>query len=348
MKTNYNKDWLQGIKYENLTYLIQSDKLYGYREFCRILNIPICPSGSNSQIRQLNELSMICEYEKINHKYNFISLSTEDEIKLYNHRSVYITLIELCLLEKFLEFQEKETDNNFQHGILFFSLSTLMQWCGIVHDNFTIAKHSNIYSKRIICLKHEYNLDEFNHFLTISYNKLLKPLLRSALKTLDNRGSIVIHKGFKLFSVGSNGYITYRNILSSGSIGQQLEQIIAQVYTEFHIGKVQELFFMEQQVKNRFYHRCNEICQQTLGYSGFYDCYAISMNWNRMRHNIQVLQQELNKRIQTKFQTSTLLQDLNPQAKQQFILSMIDLDSLDDYKEDLLEYSQFKTVEGEQ
>lgn len=345
-KHTQHHNWLEGIDIDALLELIESPKTYGYREFCRLLNIAICPSGSNSQIKQLNELSMICEYEKIRRKYNFISLRTADEITLYNQKALYIPLIELCLAEKFIKLKDKQ-DNNFQNGILYFSLSTLIRWCGIANENFQVAHHGTYESKKIICLKHDFSWGEFNKFISVSYNKLLKPLLRSALRSLDNSGSIVIHKAFRLFNISANGYITYKNLLSSSWLGQQLEHIVAQVYTEFNIKQIQELFFMSATVKNQFYERCNTLCQNQLGYTGFYDCYAITVNWNRLRFNIAAIQEELNQRIQHKFQNTNLLKEITPESREKFILSMIDLDSPDDYNEDLLEYSQFKHEKGE-
>ena len=68
-KKSKKKNWLDGLNPEGFYKLINSDKLYGYREFCRILGIPIAPSGSNSQSRQLDMINIFTTTKTICSRY---------------------------------------------------------------------------------------------------------------------------------------------------------------------------------------------------------------------------------------------------------------------------------------
>lgn len=338
---------LEGLNWKALEELTQTDKHYGYREFCRLLNLKIMGSGSSSQLRQLNELSMICEYEKVNSKYHFIRMRSDDEIVLYKERSVFTPLIEYCLSEKFLQLKQSN-DVNFQDGILFFSMSTLLSWCGIVHDNYQFMRRGNnkFEKKTAICLKHGFNIKELSQFLTVSYDNILKPMIRTALKSMDNKSSIVIHKGFKIYSLAEDGYRTYKNVLATSEIGRQLEEIIADVYTEFEVKQIQELFFTSPERRNKIYARCNELCKERLDYDGFYNCYAIVINDARIQFNIESLRKELNQRVQNKILNSKFLDEMRSGSKEEFVATMIALDTKANFESDLEEYYRYKLTGG--
>lgn len=330
---------LDGLNMIALAELIESGKYYGYKEFCTNLGIKPLKSGSDSQIRQLNELDMICEYEKFKTKYKFIRLRNENEIILHKERSIFTPLIEFCLSEKFLE-AKNEDKQNYKDGLLYFSISQLLLWCGMVHENYNFIR--NNHEKEVICAKHEFEIEELLKFLNISYDNVLKPIIRNALKTMDNKKSIVIHKAFKVFTISDNGFKVFKNVLSTSDIGKQLENIVADVYTEFGIKKVQELFYTSYDYRKKIYDRCDEVCKQKLGYDGFYDCYAIIINENRLKHNLIDLQKELNIRTQKRLLTTKQLESIPKNSKERFIGSMIDLESKEDFKRDLEEFSKYK------
>lgn len=339
---------LEGMDWAALEKLTETDDLYGYREFCRLVGLKIQSSGSNMQVRQLNELSMLCEYEKVNSKYRFVRMREPDEIMLYKERSIFTPLIEYCLSEKFLQLRQDE-DFNFQDGVLFFSIGSLMSWCGIVHDNYQFMRRgADRFEKKIaICLKHGFDLGELTQFLSISYESILKPMIRTALKSMDNKKSIVIHKGFKLYTDHGGGRRTYKNLLASSETGQQLEKIVAQAYTEFGIKKVQELFFANQELRQEIYARCNSLCRKRLGHDGFYDCYAIVVNDYRTRFNMSALRHELNERVRHRMLESQHLRDIRHLSKERFVDTMVNLDSKVDFESDLEEYHRYKITGGD-
>lgn len=339
-KGSREKSHIESLDWEKLEEITGNNTLYGYREFCRLLNIPIKSSGSGSQIKQLNELSMVCEYEKTNTKYKFIRMRNQDEIMLYRERSSFTPLIEYCLTEKFLELNEKD-DVNIQNGILFFSMGTILSWCGIVHENFEYVRKSRKQPEHKIAIayKHQFDLQEMTRFVDISYEKILKPMVRNALRAMDNKKSIVIHKGFRLYKKSGDGRI-YKNILGTSSLGRQIEKIISDTYTEFNIRNAQDLFFAKKEIQQQVYDRYNELCRERLDYDGFFDCYAIVVNRTRSQHNLEVLRHEINARIQTKMDASPHLKSLPSGSKDKFIGMMIDLNTEVNFREDVDEYNR--------
>lgn len=346
-KGSREKSHIEALNWEKLQELIDTDRLYGYTEFCRLLNIPVKSSGSGSQIKQLSELSMVCEYEKINTKYKFIRMRNRDEIMLYKERSTFTPLIEFALTEKFLSLSASN-DKNMKDGILFFSMGNILDWCGIVHQNFEyVRKHQQkkfTDHRLAISFKHNFNAGELLRFVNVSYDKILKPMVRNALRSMDNKKSIVIHKGFKLYRYNEDSF-SYNNILASSELGRKIENIIANVWTEFGIKKAQNLHFMSNEKRQKIYDRYNEKCQQELGYDGFYDCYAIVINQARSKHNLQAIKQDLNERVQNRFLSSKYLDDFIVGEKNRFIGTMIDLKTETNFSEDVEEYYKMK-MEG--
>lgn len=330
------KTHIENINIDVLRHMTQEDRTYGYSEFCKLLNIPHLSSGSNSQIKQLNELSMICEYEKVNTKYNFIRMREENEIFLYQERSQYTPLIEYALTEKFLE-------ANLKHGeILFASMRQLMLWCGITHENYDYMRTGKMERRIGVIHKYDYNPKELNTFLSVSYEHVLKPMVRSAIRTMDNKASITVHKGYRLYKNLDDGTIRYVNVIASDNIGQDLDAIVADTYTEFHIKKVQDLFFAKKSIQNDFYKACDAKCKEQLGYDGFYNCYAIAVHKKRSRYNLKRLFGELNDRVQKKILASKALSELPTSSKEEFVDKMIRLDTDANFKRDVEEYYRMK------
>lgn len=338
-KGSKSKSHIESLNINGLYNLINSDKLYGYREFCRILEIPILSSGSASQDKQLKELSMICEYEKENRKYHFIRMRTEDEIMLYNERAIYSPLIEYIISEKFCS---EQCSDKMVDGILFLSMPQLLVWTGMVNENFNeIRTGDQAYETRMavhFINRGKFNTGDLKMFVNVSYKDILKPIMRDALKSLDNKKSITIQKGFKLFVKNIDGHILYKPVTATSSIGKEILHICAEVFTELGIKNTRELYTNKRNLSRSYYERCNEICSERLGYDGFYDCYAIIVDKSRTRYNMNVLQNELNKRIRDRIRNAKQLNSLSVKSKENMIDAVIALNTQYDFKDDRKKY----------
>lgn len=337
---------LLGLNWTRLQELTKTNELYTYREMCKLLNLKTFSSGSKGQLQQLSELGMICEYEKVNRKYRFLKMRTQDEILLYNERTTFTALIEYCLSEKFLNL--RQTDNpNYQNGILFFSTGMLLDWCGLVHKNYLkLQNNPNALNMKVaICFKYGLDLGHLSKFVNVGYTKILKPIIRSALKSMDNKMSITIHKGFKLHKTNKDGHRIFTNILATSEKGQILESIVANAYTYFGFKKIQDLIFLDNETRQDFYIYCNQQCQELLNYDGFFDCYAIVINEKRTKYNLEELRTELNQKSQTRFLESETMQDVPYKERQQLVDMLIDLQTDLNIDADVEEYYQYKITE---
>ena len=332
---------LETLDMDKLRYLTTTDKLYGYRELCRIVHLPIKSSGSNSQIKQLGALSNVCEYEKIGSKYKFIHMRSPEEIQLYESRATFTPLVEYCLSEKFLDLSESK--NQYYHdGIIYLSMGTMLEWAGVVHKNYNYIKNKNYEGRIAISSIQNFNVRELNQFLTISYDQILKPIIRTALKSMDNKRSITLFRSYKLFTIDKTGYKAYTCATSEMPLGQELEHIMANVYTEFNIKSIQSIFFAPKEVQAQVNKRANELCKEKLGYDGFYDCYGLVVHTERTKHNLERMKHEINQRTQTKVLDSKALDKLTTDSKKQFVNTMIDLDTNANFKNDFEEYYRMK------
>lgn len=333
---------LKGIKFEELQKLTKTKELLTYPKLCEKIGITNFPSNSTKRIKQLTELGMVCEYEKKNRKYQIIYLRSESEIWLYQKREHFISLFEYCISEKFL--QKYQNDNlNIENQILFFTIPTLLEWCGIIHPNYlNLKKYKGNKKDTVgICFKYGIEPDYLTDFMNISYQSVLKPLIRTALKSLDNKHAIVIHKGFKIYTYTKNKVI-YKNILGTSELGQQLEHIIAQGYTKYNIKKSQDLFFAGEAMCHDFYDWCNKQCKKQLGYDGFFDCYAIVINPERAKATLQQLQTELNHHIQQRFLDSVTMKVIPQRQRNALIQLLVDLESDIDVLSEIEEYQKYK------
>lgn len=342
-KGSHSQSYIDTLNAENLMFLIDSNKLYGYREFCRILQIPVLSSGSNSQTKQLKELSMICEYEKENRKYRFIRLRDQDEIMLFNERSIYAPLIEYIISEKFCSVA---CENFKVDGILFMSMPQLLTFTGMVNHNFNEVRTGNdAYETRIavhFANKGKFDIGDLKMFVNVSYRDILKPIMRDALKSMDNKRSITIQKGFKLYNLNDSSHATYYPVVATSQLGQQLLHICADAMTKLKVDKVQDFYTSKKYLVQDYFNICNEMCFDQLGYNGFYDCYAIIVDKVRTQHNMEVLQYELNQRIQDRLRNAKQFVNMSINSRDNLLNAVIDLNTNYNFKMDLQNYRKLK------
>lgn len=321
---------LQTLDYSALKQMISKKKEITYAGLCKLLNIP--QLSGNSKIKQLNQLDSICEYEKRGTKYLFLKMRSMEEMNLYNNRSIYVPYIEYIISQLF--YKEGKKDN-----IIFFNTMELLFWCNMVNQNYKEVKSSNDFSKIAVCVMNNFNLAELNFFIDNTYEKILKPIVRSALKSMDNKKSITINKGYKLYS-RSDGWTKYKEVLSTSYEGKVLSQIEADCYTELGIKSTTELMFNKKNLKAKYRALANEKCKDLLGYDGFYNCYAMVVNTQRIQYNITELKKELNQKIKNRVLTAKSLDTLTNVNRKIFIDAMIDEKTEYDFKTDIINYQK--------
>lgn len=337
-KGKKKKNWLEGLNPEAFYKLINSDKLYGYREFCRILNIPIAGSGTNSQSRQLDMINMLCEYEKEGSKFKFIRVRNEQDIEVFQEQLAYTQLFKYSLTQAF---SQEEFQKNIQDGMLFITMPKLMEMCGMVNKNFGIFRNASEHKKWVISMVHKdefgRGVDNYNNlkrFVDVAYD-VIKPIVRNALKSMDNEHSITIHKGYILYKELENGVSLRKRVLKGVGEGEEVFKICGDVLSEFNIEKMNDLHFGNAEKIQQFYDRCNELCKERLGYDGFYDCYAININPKRIEYMLNVnYAQALNSRTIEKLDESKLLEEIGNKFKRNMISATTDINTPYDFDQD--------------
>lgn len=337
-KKSKKKDWLEGLKPEAFYKLINSDKLYGYREFCRALGIPIAPSGSTSQLRQLDMINMLCEYEKENSKFRFVRMRDERDVELFRCKPSYSYLIKCSLAQVLLtsDYSDKLVD-----GALFLTMPKMMEICGMVNENFNIARRANEYKRHIIALSHPddfgklfNNYANLNYFIDTSYS-IIKAIMRDALKAMDNERSLTIQRGYILYKSNGENSQLIKKVLSFSPDGEEIERICGEVLTEMGIKRMNDLYYSDKKTSQQFYNRCNELCQQRLGYDGFYNCYAMQVNERRMEYMLRTdYCKALNYRTQDRLYNAKQFDEIGERFKNNLIMAMINLSTPYDFDQD--------------
>ena len=77
-----------------------------------------------------------------------------------------------------------------------------------------------------------------------------------------------------------------------------------------------------------------------LGYDGFYNCYAMVVNTQRIQYNITELKKELNQKIKNRVLTAKSLDTLTNVNRKIFIDAMIDEKTEYDFKTDIINYQK--------
>lgn len=295
-KGSHSQSWLECIDTDRLEELIDSGHEYTYSNLCKQINIP--KLGGTSKIKQLNELSCICEYEKVNSKFKIVSLRNENDIVVYKSNSKYTPYIEMILSEAF-DNGSFATSGKIINNILFITAKQLINDSGMSNENlmYIISGDNQIGKKYVIATTNKWKCDELHAFANTTYLDILKPILRTAMKSLDNRKSIVIQKGYKLANYDNEHKVVYKYEVATSVVGQQIEHIISDAYTRLDIKSTKDLFLKPKVIRDEYAKLCNQLCQERLGYEYFMECYAIVMNPNRIKHNLDLLKKQLNANV---------------------------------------------------
>lgn len=323
------QDHLKGLNTDNLTSLVESGESLSYKELCKRLNIEYISMGG-SKSSQLNQLDSIVEYQKQGNRYSMLRFREPEERLLYDRRSEYIPYIELILSELLKE----NTLNEDSERVVFLSTMELLYYCNMVNENYKVIKSESAFNKAAIASINNFNVAELNVFVDVTYNNILKPIITTALKNMDNKKSIVLNKGYKAY-YKTGAWSDYENILSTSTKGRILASIEADTFTELGIKDTRDLFLKGGTVVRQYHALCNEKCKDMLGYDGFFNCYALVINKNRINYNVRRLQGELNDKIKQRVLTSKSLDMLSNTSRKVYTDAMIDIDTDYDFKSDL-------------
>lgn len=344
---------IENLNMDKLKEIAGDEKLYSYKNLCQILNIPRLEGSS--KIKQLNEFGCLCEYEKDRTKYRILEIRQEADIQTYRQNSKYLPYIEM-ILSRLIE--DKQLTPHDYNGVLYVTNKELTKLTGLVNENLIyVLSGNNQYNKRyIISQIYGWNADyggngkgsELWNFSNTVMNGVAKPIIRSAMKSLDNRRSIMIQKGYKLFTITKqfqNSHLsTHKYTLATSKEGQILNRIVADAYSEFGIKNNQQWALSNKETKDKIVSRCNEQCKKELGYDYFIDCYAITIAPARVKYNMEIIKGELNNLMLERLEVAKTLKSCNGiegfnnvsiAHYEEMVNAMIRLDTPYDFKKDI-------------
>ncbi len=338
MNENKNIEHLYNLNIEGLVNLIKQEKEISYSKFCPLIGLE--PMKGNSKKSQLKALEQICEYEKVGTKFKFIRLRDEGELSLGSSNTKYSGLIE-DILATYLINQDQD--------IVFFTTLELIDFLGLANKNYLFIKneHDKWYKRNAIreSCKDDFSMKELNTFLNNAYHVILKPIIRNAIKSMDNKRSVRIQNAYKGFIIDDKENRKYYNILSSQEDGMKFTSITAKILKDCGYDNIQQVHLRGKDTINEFYKMCNILCKETTNYDGYYDCYAIILNREGLGYyrnqNIDSLKYELNKRIVKRFLIQKdMRKTIAAESQENLIEAFIRTDSKYNFQQD---YEDYKT-----
>lgn len=342
MNGSKSRSNIETIDYDKLKELCESGEKLFYNQMCEKLNIPVL--AGSSKIKQMRELTGICKYEKIGRKYIIKELCDREVIDLFNNRSIYIPYIQILLSQEFEKYNKDE---------LYFSIRELMEKLGTFNHNFkAVSGRDSYYKCDIISKKYNINNGNLYKFVTKGYNSVLKPIIKSALNSMQNSRSIDLITGYKTYKYydteSYKGFIyTYTNI--NEPLGKEIFSIEGKCMSEMGIKGANELYGSKVYLQDDYYNNCNQRLKDNYNtelyknnnwdFDGFYRCYLIIINKKRLAYNINEIKKEFNYLIQDRMRRTQTFNFLMGSELDNFIKMMIDIEQKDyNFEKDIKKY----------
>lgn len=329
-----DKNHLENLDKVKLQELIDSNKEYSYAKFIPMIGLERL--RGNAKESQMKKLETICKYKKIGTKYKFLRMRRNDEIVVYNNKEKYLTFIGTIMVQIVLDKQKK---NECDNGLYYMTTPQMLLELGMVNQNFSCFhnnKHKWAY-KKIVQEKHpdDFSMFEINIFMSNVYAKILQPIIRDSLKVLGDKYGVSVQKAYKCYKHKDNGFIEYSNHLADGKVGEQIEEIINKSLESVGIKSIDRIYVSKPETIRKYYESCNEMCKDILGYDGFCQCYAFSIdkevnnggyNWSK-----EAIRHELNKRVIERIESAKMLYMLRIKSRNNLVDAVISLDTRYDF-----------------
>lgn len=324
---------INNLDYNELEKIYSNEELLNYKELCKRLNIKEC--AGNSKTKQLKELMGVCKFERIGQKYKIIEISDKETIDLFNNRSIYIPYIQIILSHLFEQCCIKNNKNE-----MYFSTRELMFKIGMINENFKAITGKDMYFNcSLVAKENGFNQDNLYKFAYKGYNSVLKPIIKSALKSMKNSKSIEIIDGYKLYKKvkisDKQTVISYKYTNVNEDLGKEIFMIEGNTMSAMNISGSNELYGRKAYLKDEYYNNCNKIIKEKSkndelfkenkwDYDGFYRAYLIIVNNKRLTNNIKDLRDEFNQIIQDKMYRTKTLKFLTGEELDIFVKATID------------------------
>lgn len=280
--------------------MLEIGKEYTYKQLCESLNLT--PKGGNAKQKQLKELTNIYNYTKNGTKYliNSINNNNNNNIEVIDKRSITLDNIRHILITTLSNLNDENT--------YFCTNKDLLRLFYMINNNYYSIINNNY---NTLVVGEHFNFDDsFLQYVDLTY-EILKPTLKSALKSMESHKEILVNKGYKIWK-NINGVKTLTQcVVATDELGKELFKIQGDAMKELGIKNESELFGKKIYLKQDYYNLCNKKASETLGIDGFYQCYAIILNTSKMTWDLEQERSILNDKIYDKVHLSKVLHDLS-------------------------------------
>ena len=304
-----------------------------YKNFCELVNEPI-KEKSGKQI-QFKTLSNYMELEQKYGKIIVKKIYDKNELLVCEHRAKFTEYISDLLI--------LYLNNDTTHKITL-TYREMEEYFLMVNENYFKAKNdkqksnwtnelkipTNIMGYSISEAQNDINKG-FNLFFSIS-DKLMKEIIKNALKSLKQKSLILYKDNFKLYKVESytdtEGNIKNRvkTIICNKEQREKLLDIRKKLMDEFKIKKLQDIIYLPYQDRELFYDELSyrmsqcDLLENSSRYANAFDIEYGESGISYEAQRIAIQNRKLiNSNMEYKLLTSKEMECINNYLKQQLV-----------------------------
>lgn len=310
--------------------MIKENDIISYKDLCTELNIPYY--SGKQKILQLNDLKRYYDFEKVGTKYLIKKIYDTPMFKT-NGNAITLNEIRFILLNIL-------SHNDYNNEHYFASNKDLLRLCYIINNNYYSILNNKDRNSLYICNK--YNLDDsFIEYINKAYSAL-KPVIIGALESMVKRKEILLNVGYKI----RKGGVVVTAVSGNSPLGKEIFRIQGQAMKELGVEKYSDLWGRHVNKKQEYFDLCDTLVAYNVhenqlwidngwDFEGFYQCYEIIRNVDKIRWDLAELvktQNELNGKIKDKLKVTKLLKSLSDNEIENYFYILNTTDGDKDYE----------------
>lgn len=317
--------------YENLK--TNEHITFTYNEFCELTNsTPVTPK---QKVAQFNEWSKYMDLTKGYNKITLNKVYNTDEMLLISHNRKFTEYIS-DLIIMYLANSNKKVET--------LTYKELAEYLYMVNKNYYKAKYKKmeyidefemhtdiLYFTKDAAAKHIYN--DMGMFFNIT-DKIIKEIIRNALKSLENKGLIICNTNFKLYKtvkVKESQYVT-KTYICNDDQRKEFLNIRKKIMIKHNVNKLQDIIYLKKDERDSYFKdlrvalQSSPILNNCSKYANAFDIEygdkAVQYEYKRI---IAENKKIINNNLQYKLLTTKELECINNALKVQFIDKFIDI-----------------------
>lgn len=228
-----------------------------YKELCNLLNLNIT-TGKSKQI-QLREINRYMDLLKTENNNSFIIMDIYDKPIPSNVNSKYTHFIQDILLSYLAKENKK---------VIYLNKSQLIKILGLANNKYLEYKKDK---EKLLSIADDYNIAEFYKRCD---SKILS-ILESSLKSLKHRLLLDYSDAYKIYYLNNHNEYEYK--IADNEEHSYILSVKKRVLEELGL-KSEYQIYLDNGIRDLYYHRINEIVEDEMCWEGIFQCYKIIYN----------------------------------------------------------------------